>query len=400
MNGAAAEGVAGPLDPLELASSLVFGFTPPEALPAEEPCTPVEALERAILPALLRPPCLVSFSGGRDSSTILAVAVRLARREGLELPVPATNRFPGAAETDESDWQQRVVVHLGLTDWVRFDFTSELDIVGPVARRVLRHHGVMAPFNVHFHAPLLDEAFGGSLVTGAGGDEALGVERWARASAVLTGKAKPRPRDVLAVGLAASPPAVRQAVLARRDPILLPWLQPWAQEEVWSRWVATVASQPLRWQQRFSWYRRLRYIRVGMENLGRVAADFRVAVHHPFVAPGFAAAVAALPREQRFVGRTAAMRELFAGLLPADLVARRTKSRFDAAFWNEHSRAFARDWDGSGLDQRVVDTEELRRQWASPQPDARTYLLLQAAALAARPSSAVGETPQAVGGLV
>ncbi len=388
------------LTPLELASSLVFGFTAPESLPMNgEPCSPVEALERAILPALLRPPCVISFSGGRDSSTILAVAVRLARREGLELPLPATNRFPGAQGSDESEWQERVVVHLGLTEWIRFEFGGELDVVGPIAMRVLRGHGVMAPFNVHFHAPLLDEAFGGSLITGVGGDEALGVERWARATSVLSGKARPRPRDVLAVGLAASPLVVRQAVLARRDPRTLPWLRPQAQQEVSRRWVATVASQPLRWQQRFAWYRRLRYIRAGIENLGRLAVDYRVEAHHPFVDARFAAAVAALPRPKRFVGRTAAMRELFGDLLPPELVTRRTKSQFDSAFWNEHSRAFASAWNGQGLDEELVDVEELRRQWSSPQPDARSFLLFQTVALAQDSFSSAGQPVQAVGSL-
>ena len=69
---------------LEVACGMVFGFTPPESLP-EPAADPLEALEEAILPALQRAPCLVSFSGGRDSATVLAAAVRLARREGLEL---------------------------------------------------------------------------------------------------------------------------------------------------------------------------------------------------------------------------------------------------------------------------------------------------------------------------
>ena len=128
------------LTPLEIASGLVFGLGPSERLPtAKEAGTPLEALERAILPALKRPPCLVSFSGGRDSSTILAVAVRLARRQGLELPIPATNRFPVVGQSDDVEWQERVVVHLGLTDWIRTEYTSELDSVGPVVVRVEHH---------------------------------------------------------------------------------------------------------------------------------------------------------------------------------------------------------------------------------------------------------------------
>lgn len=390
-----------PLTPLEVASGLIFGFTPPEplAFPAEAG-TPVEALERAILPALLRPPCLVSFSGGRDSSTILAVAVHLARREGLELPVPATNRFPRAAGSDESEWQERVIVHLGLTEWLRLDFADELDLVGPIAMRALRKHGLLTPFNAHFHVPLFEEAFGGSVITGIGGDEALGVQRWARAANVLAGKVRPRPRDVLALGLAAAPTPVRRAVLARRDtPILLPWLRPKVQQEVWNRWVATVASQPLRWQGRFAWYRRLRYIRLGLENLGRLAADFRVQAHHPFIDAGFSAAVAGLPREDRFLGRTAAMRELFGGLLPQEVATRRSKSHYDFAFWTVHSRSLAEAWEGEAVDPELVDPDVLRDEWAQPNPDSRTYALLQSVALAREAASDLGEPAQAVGGI-
>ena len=388
-----------PLTPLEISAGLIFGFTPPEQLPTPaEAGTPIEALERAILPALLRPPCLVSFSGGRDSSTILAVAVRLARREGLELPVPATNRFPQAEGSDESVWQERVIVHLGLTEWLRLEFTDELDTVGPVAMRALRKHGPRTPFNAHFHTPLFEEALGGSLVTGIGGDEALGVQRWARAANVLAGKVRPRPRDVLSVGLAAAPKPLRRAVLARRDtPIVLPWLRPKAQQEVWSRWVATVASQPLRWQGRFAWYRRLRYIRLGLETLDLLARDYRAEVRHPFVDAGFAAAIAALPREDRFLGRTAAMRELFGDLLPQEVTARRSKSIYDLAFWTSHSRRLVQGWDGNTVDPELVDPEALREEWAKPNPDSRSLLLLQQVALAAE--SAPGDLPEAVGSL-
>ncbi len=140
-------------------------------------------------------PCVVSFSGGRDSSAVLAAAVRVARREGLPLPIPSTNRFPAAKDSHESDWQERVVAHLGLDDWLKPEFTDELDCVGPVATSVLRRHGLLWPFNAHFHVPQLEAAAGGSLLTGIGGDETLSASSWARAQAVLSGRAKPeRPR--------------------------------------------------------------------------------------------------------------------------------------------------------------------------------------------------------------
>jgi asparagine synthetase B (glutamine-hydrolysing) len=367
--------------PLEVACGLVFGLSRPEALPV--PMTdPVEALQAAILPALLRPPCVVSFSGGRDSSTILAVAVRLARREGLELPVPATNRFPDSEGADETSWQERVIVHLGLTEWARFEFADELDSVGPFARRALRQHGLLWPFNAHFHMPLIEEASGGAVLTGIGGDETFGSPRWARAAAVLSGRTRPKPRDLLAISLASSPPAVRRSVLSRRDPVILPWLRPEAQQEMWALWSADIAAEPLRWQNRAVWCRRRRYIEIGLRSIQRLAASQRVEIHSPFVDARFAASVAALPRERRFLTRSDAMRELFRGLLPADVLARRTKSHFDEAFWSTHSRDFVAEWDGHSLDTELVDPDALRREWESATPDGRTFLLLQSVWLA------------------
>jgi asparagine synthase (glutamine-hydrolysing) len=373
------------LNRLEIASGLVFGLAPSERLPsAREAGTPLEALERAIMPALLRPPCLVGFSGGRDSSTILALAVRLARRLGLELPIPATNRFPSAAQSDDVEWQERVVVHLGLTDWVRADHTSELDSVGPAARRVLRRHGLLWPFNAHFHIPLLQEAFGGSFLTGLGGDEALGEPRWARAAAVLSRRAGLGPRELQAVGLTASPFAARRAAPSTREPVLLPWLKPEAQGEVWARWISETASEPLQSSGRFAWWRRLRYVRLGIEALQRIASDLLVEVRHPFADAGFAAALAAVPPDARNQGREI----LFQDALPGELIQRCTRSHFDHVFWSEHSRELADRWNGEGVDDELVDLEALRQEWQGPRPDARTFMLLQQIALSDEPAGA------------
>jgi asparagine synthetase B (glutamine-hydrolysing) len=373
------------LSRLEIASGLVFGLAPTERLPsAREAGTPLEALERAIMPALLRPPCLVSFSGGRDSSTILALAVRLARREGLELPIPATNRFPSAAQSDDVEWQERVVVHLGLTDWVRADHTSELDSVGPSARRVLRRHGLLWPFNAHFHIPLLQEAFGGSLLTGLGGDEALGEPRWARAAAVLSRRAGLGPRELQAVGLTASPFAARRAAPSTREPVLLPWLKPEAQGEVWTRWISETASEPLQSSGRFAWWRRLRYVQLGIEALRRIASGLLVEVRHPFADAGFAAALAAVAPDARNQGREI----LFQNALPVELIQRCTRSHFDHVFWSEHSRELAARWNGEGVDPELVDLEALRQEWQGPRPDARTFMLLQQIALSDEPAGA------------
>jgi asparagine synthase (glutamine-hydrolysing) len=370
------------LTPLEVASGLVFGLAPPRAMHTEVVGEPIEAFERAILPALRRPPCIVSFSGGRDSSAVLAAAARIARREGLPLPIPSTNRFPAAKDSHESDWQERVVAHLGLEDWLRPEFTDELDCVGPVATSVLRRHGLLWPFNAHFHVPHLEAAAGGSLLTGIGGDETLSASSWAREQAVLSARAKPEPRDVLRVGFLAAPPPIRRAVLRRRAPFEYSWLRPAAHRALAAGWAAQSASEPFSWKAQFRWRLRLRYLHVGLASLAVLAEDFSAQIVHPFTDPRFSAALGRLPKRRRYSDRAAAMRLLFGDLLPDDVLARTTKSSFDEAFWSGWSRALATDWTGAGADPELVDVEALREEWASPGPDPRSFTLAQAAWLA------------------
>ena len=119
---------------IELATSLVAGADPTRApLPRRHAATSElpAVLENVLLRSLQRPPCVVAFSGGRDSGGLLAAAAGAARRHGLPLPIPATYRFPGVRDADENAWQDMVVRHIDLEDWVRIDITDELDLVGP-----------------------------------------------------------------------------------------------------------------------------------------------------------------------------------------------------------------------------------------------------------------------------
>ena len=122
------------LSPIEIASGLVLGNTQP--LEPARAADPRAAMERALLAPLRRGPCLVSFSGGRDSSAVLAVATAVARREGLQPPIPATLRFPSAADSAETEWQEGVIAHLGLQrlDSPRDDRRARLRRPGGVGR--------------------------------------------------------------------------------------------------------------------------------------------------------------------------------------------------------------------------------------------------------------------------
>jgi len=364
---------------LEIASGIALGFdTTRSGADAQPGADPLRALEDAILPALLHPPCVVSFSGGRDSAAVLAVASALARREGLAAPIAATNVFPGVEAASESRWQELVISHLGIEDWVRVQVHSELDCVGPIATSILRRHGLLWPFNAHFHWPLLQIAYGGSLLTGIGGDELLGTSQWARAVSVLSGRVRPTSRDLLRVSVALAPRRVRAAALRRRSGVRLPWLTEEANELLARLLTREHACEPLRWSRRWSWWRSRRQVTVGFESLNLLAADHDVMIGHPLTDRHFALAAARCASRGGIVERTALVRALFGEVLPRALLERQSKASFDLVFWNEHSRRLASESAHWLSELGVVDQTGLRRAWHRPAPDAHSFLLLQA----------------------
>ena len=370
------------LTSLELASGMLFGDGPGTAsgLPSPRPGeTAFSALEGACVPALRRGRCFVSFSGGRDSSLVLAAAASAARRHGLPLPIPITNRFPDVGHTHEHEWQELAVRELGVDEWVRLELTDELDVLGDLATRGLRRHGLLWPFNVHFHAPMFDVARGGTLLTGIGGDEALGSSRWARPIAVLRGKQRPEPRDLLRVGLLYAPRAIRRAVIARRCPEPFPWLTEHAARALVGDWAADRAREPRSLRARLRRLPDRRAIREGVASLDLLAADAGTSVGHPLLDRAFLGAVAAAGDGAGWQDRSLAMRALFDGVLPTPLLERTSKARFDGVFFGSRSRNFADGWDEDPPDIQVVDRQALTRTWAEPEPDAHSFLLLQAA---------------------
>jgi asparagine synthetase B (glutamine-hydrolysing) len=290
-------------------------------------------------------------------------------------------------ESDERDWQELVVRHLGLKDWLRFEVDDELDAVGPVARDSLRRHGLLWPFNAHFHAPLLRAAAGGSLLTGIGGDELFGGSP-TRVSMLLARRVRPNVRDLARVGLAFGPRRVRSAVLARRLPLPFYWLHPAAQRQVAAAWGKQAAAEPRRWRDQVHWWRRLRYFRIGLTSLALLAEDENVNLVHPFAADTVATALSRTADKVGPQDRAAAMKLIVADLLPDTVLERSTKAQFDAVFWNRHSRDFVTRWDGQGADRDLVDLDVLRALWSSSNPPAQTFTQLQAAWLASEASEA------------
>lgn len=362
------------LRPLDVATGIVLGAPRrPEPLHATSGQSPLEALERAVLPGLLRPPCLISFSGGRDSSAVLAAAVRVARREGLPDPIPATNRFRAAPAADERRWQELVLAHLELDDRLVLTFDRELDVLGPFARRVLRRHGLLWPFNAHFHVPMLEAARDGTLLTGIGGDELF------RAAATPLPELRPR-----SVALYAAPRFARRRWHGRASVALHPWLTEAGLRQARHALAAWEAAEPRRVRARLRHVRAARYLRVGTGSLDLLARDAGAAIAHPLLAPSVWAAVARSAPLGGYSDRTAAMRAVFEPLLPAELLARHDKACFDEVFFHQHSRAFAAAWTGAGVPAGLVDADALREHWLGEAPRAQSFSLLQGAWLASQ----------------
>lgn len=373
-----------PLTPLEIAAHTVAGTDPGVAplASSSDLADPVTELELSLIPALAQPPCVVAFSGGRDSSLILAAAVRVARREGLELPVPATLLFPNSPETEESEWQKLVLDHVGLREWVRLTFTHELEILGPLACRILERHGLMWPANAHPQVPVYELAAGGTALTGLDGDGLFGGWRYARPASALARTVRPEPRDVLRIAHAAAPPSVRRLWLrhrAERDAVVLPWLRPSARHAVAEAWVEEEANEPARWDRRVGWWWRLKHLRVIRQTFEILGEDVGARVAHPLLAPRFLSSLARAGGRRGWPSRTALMESVFGELLPPRVLAREDKAAFATPYWGEQTRSFTDGWDGSGIPLDIVDAERLREAWREPVPDFRSALLVQSA---------------------
>ena len=366
---------------MELATALVYGLDAAVAplVVDRAPAPPRAVLEAILVGALQRPPCVVGFSGGRDSSALLALAVHVARREGLDVPVAATNVFPGDVRAAESGWQELLIRHLGVTQWERLRFTGEMDVVGPVAAPLLRRFGPTFPFNGHFGMPSVALAAQGTYVTGIGGDELFEPNELTRLTLVLTGRLRPRRDDGLQALRLLGPRYLTRRHYRRLVPGE-PWLRPEAGRDLAAGLAETLSRQSLWYSQQIRndvWRDRARAAL--QATLAAFAATVPAEMVHPFQDPSFLKSVSAHRGRVPWRSRSAAMTELFGDVLPADLVRRPTKASFDSIFFHDHSRAFVERWDGTGVDAGLVDVDRLRETWSRPAVDARSLSLLQQA---------------------
>ncbi|HEU5035704.1 MAG TPA: asparagine synthase-related protein [Nocardioides sp.] len=369
--------------PLEVAAGWVYGHTPATPLPVTR-VSPRAALDDVIRPALVSGPCYVTFSGGRDSSAVLAAATALARREGHAPPVPVTRVYPDIPATDESDWQRAVIEHLGLTEWIRLELREgESDLLGPAARAALARRGVLWPPALQSHGVVFDHLRGGHLLTGEGGDAVLGARR---VTPVAGLRQRRRPdRRLLAYSAQSVLPRVARRTFARRlarTSVQHRWLRPAAFERHVRLLTADATAEPLGYcAATWSITHQRSFVTI-RHNHTVAAAEYGVRASDPLLDPRFVAALAHAGGRLGFPGRTATMQALFSDVLPSTVLHRSSKASFNRAHAGAATREFARGWDGSGVDEALVDADRLRAVWLSDTPTMATGVLLHQAWLA------------------
>lgn len=356
--------------PFEVATGSVFGLHPEAELPRVGAGTPREVLEQLLLPHLRKSPCFVAFSGGVDSSLVLALATHLARRHRLDDPVPVTKRFT-VESAQEDRWQEAVVRALGLRHWEVLRLGEELDLVGPVAMAGLRTFGLLWPATIFANSPMYEVARGGSVLTGEGGDEVLGWRRFSPVSFFLAGT---RPnRERLKV-------AARSLTTLQSEVPEYPWLR--AEARVRAQKLARQEfREPIRPGAALEHVWRRRGQQLALSNAVEHARTHDVQLVHPLFDRSFVRATQRWAGLRRWHGRRAMIAALFGDVMPQVALGRPTKATFDDVYFGKHTRAFVRQWDGRGVDESLVDGEKLRDLWSHPRLDGGTAILLQQARL-------------------
>jgi hypothetical protein len=341
--------------------------------------TPWNALVEAFASVLAQPPVLLAFSGGRDSSLLLAAAVECSHRHGLPPAVPITYRNAAAPEMEEDAWQQLVIEHFAVADWERVDGLDELDFLGPIAREAIARHGVRFTPNGHFVVPLARRVRGGTLILGLGGDELFAGWRWRERADVLARRARPAPSTIGTVLLGGAPRPARRAFFSLRTAGLdAPWLTAETR-----RLLAVAAGeeqdQPLRWDRFVGWSVARRRLTVTLDTLHSLVRGEGAQLSLPFLDPRFLSALAGAGGAHGWSGRAETMAAVADGHLPRQTIERRGKAVFDEVYWGGESRRFAERWSGALPRPDLVDARRLRDEWLGERPRYRAALLLQLA---------------------
>jgi hypothetical protein len=374
------------LDPLEIHTGILLNQ---RRTPAPFDCggfdgsTPERALEDTLIPALQRTPCLVAYSGGRDSSALLAAATHIARTHGLADPVPVTLRFPEHPRTEETSWQELTVGHLGLADWLILEADLDFDVIGPAAQSALRKHGLYWPPNAHNLLPLLRLASGGSLLTGNGGDELFSPWIWVRVARIRRGRMLPTRMDIKPLALSLLSGAARRTAYERFSRFGPTWLTLAAARRLRGR-VAADLRFAGSWRAELELYFGSRFREVAADTFRRFADEAGTTLVEPFFDARYVRAVGHHAPREGFKSRSQAMQVHFGKLLNDRVIQRTDKAVFTEISAGARTRAFADAWGGAGVDPSLADPEAVRAVWRSERPSMQSLPMLQAAFLAGK----------------
>lgn len=312
---------------------------------------------------------VVEFSGGCDSSLVLAAATRVRRAAGLPDPVPLTYRFSGVPEAEESTEQELMVRHLGLREWVRLDRSHTFDLLGAQATDSLRTHGLLWPATVHPRGAVLRQLPPGSvLLSGEGGDESLGARRvrWLAEAVrhVVRGRHLPPGHVLGPAARSLLPVPLRRRALEREiDDLYAPdWLDQDLRTDLIGQAAALDAAEPLRPSQWADHHLSSPRVALGMAMLRSYAAAHAIRYEAPLLDRTFMDACTAAIAWHEYRGRTFVLRHHFGDLLPPEIVERTTKATFNRSYFGPSAREFAERWTGAGVPEGV-DENWLRRHW-------------------------------------
>lgn len=351
---------------VELALGRPLGVVPEALRLPACASTPREELERLIDEQYASGrQIFVCFSGGRDSSAVLALAVHVARRRGAPPPVPVTLRFPDHPESDESPWQEMVIRHLGLSDWIVID-RPDADLLDPGITDLLTDWGLFYPSQIGSYLPIVAAAANGVLLTGEGGDESFGGWQFRAAAHPWGWGPRSAAKSSAVAVLNRGPAAMRNWYRRRSRPY--PWLTPAGRAAVEVALGDSDEREPLAWRTYVAWVFARRSWYLAQRTLSAVGQTSGCTVVHPLAEPTLLRSLSSAWSWRGPTDRTDVMEAVVGDLLPREIVERDDKAVLASVFLGARSRDFIEQWDGSGVDAEWIDTNALREVWARRYP--------------------------------
>jgi len=324
--------------------------------------SPAVAFDRA-LGCISSGDVFVEFSGGLDSSLLLAAATLQRRAYGLPDPLPVTRRHAGQPDTEESEFQEAVIDHLGIREWQILDADENLDVLGPAAQLELSENGPALFARLPARRWFLDRmGSSGVVLSGEGGDEVFGRAPLAAFYLARYAAISRTNRRVAVRSLASfhkSTSLARRRQIGRSTPT---WLTEAAGKDYRRHLIRTtgpgwsVASNHRDVRSR-------RDIVMLIDSLEKQARRHGLEYRAPILDLQFVSTLHLLIPSFDFFDRAFLIRKYFPGYLPEKLLRRTTKAHFASAMFGPMAIDFAEKWDGTGLPDDLVIAPELREAW-------------------------------------